>query len=297
MIDSFQRSCFLICVLIISFANSTTQFLQAGERPFFCYNFGGLENYTPRKQIEVLHQSNFDGICLQMAKTNHVQNLDSFIIIADELPNFKIYAAFIRFNFNDNEDDKSRWRTVVDKIAGKGIDLWVIFGKPETEVGDEQVEVFLREIVEYAADKKVTVTLYPHSHCYFYSAEQALPMVKKINHPNLGLAVHTCHELRAGNGHRLDEVVLNVQDYLRFVTIAGADEEVDRTSPRTMDKSTLKSLRNNNFDFSPFVKSLKQIKYKGSVGFINFKVDDAGEVPEKYLPESRKEWRKMSKGL
>ncbi len=171
----------------------------------------------------------------------------------------------------------------------KGIALWFIFGKPEEGITEKHVEGILREVVDYADQKNVPVTLYPHSSCYYYSAEQALPMVKCINHPNLMLAVHLCHEIRAGNGNRIGEVVQNTKEYISFVTIAGTDKEVDLTSPRSKDHSTIKPLNKGEYDLGVFLRALKDIEYKGPVGFINFIIDKQTS-PDVYLPESIQEW-------
>ncbi len=260
------------------------------SNPFFAYNFGGLENLTPTEQINLLKEYGYDGITLRMAKAEHVQEYKEFVEIVDRTDDFKIYSVFVRYNFDDTPEDQNRWKTVVDLIQNKGIDLWFIFGKPVEGVNDEFVESILRKVVEYSAAKKVPVTLYPHSWCYFYSAEQSLPMVKKINHPNLKLALHTCHELKAGHGGRLDEVVYNTKDYLSFITIAGAAKETDMTSRKAMDRTTIQPLEDGEYDMAPFLKALKKVNFKGPVGYINFKFD---KEPHDYLPKSLAEWNRL----
>ncbi len=260
------------------------------NNPFFAYNFGGLENLPPATQIKLLKDNGYDGITLRMGKAEHVQQYKEFAEIVNKTDDFKIYSVFVRYNFDATLEDQNRWKTVVDLIQDNGIDLWFIFGKPIEGVNDEQVEGILRNVVNYSASKKVPVTLYPHSWCYFYSAEQSLPMVKKINHPNLKLALHTCHELKAGNAGRLDEVVYNVQDYLSFITIAGASKVTDMTSKRSMDKTTIQPLEDSAYDFAPFLKALKKVNFKGPVGYINFKFDKA---PEDYLPKSLATWKTL----
>ncbi len=257
---------------------------------FFAYNFGGLEDMSPQEQINMLKKTGYDGISLQMEKVAHVAQLSKFIELVTNTPHFKIYSVFVRYNFNDPEEDKNRWKAVVDLIGNKEIDLWFIFGKTTPDANDSLVEAILRNVVNYAASKKVKVILYPHSWCYFYSAEQSLPMVKKINHPNLTLAVHTCHELKAGNGDRLDAVVNNVKEYIGAVTIAGAAAEPDATSRRTMDRTTILPLEDGVYDLAPFLKALKKINYKGPVGYINFGFD---KKPEQYLLKSMKEWKRL----
>ena len=116
---------------------------------------------------------------------------------------FKIHAVMVRYNFTDPIQNREGWRFIVDKIANKGIELWVIFGKKADGITDSFIETKLKEVVEYAKAKQVKVILYPHSNCYVASAEEALPFVQKINDQNLQLAVHLCHEIRAGNGSRM----------------------------------------------------------------------------------------------
>lgn len=268
----------------------TNEKIAEKNNPFFAYNFGGLQNYSPAEQIKLLKGYGYDGITLQMAKGKNVEKLIEFIDLVSNTENFKIYSVFVRYNFDQPEEDRNRWKEVVNMISGKDIDLWFIFGKPVEGVNDEQVEGILRNVVTYADSKNVPVTLYPHSWCYFDTAEKSLPMVKKINHPNLKLALHTCHELKGGNGGRLAEVVDNVKDYLSFVTIAGAAKEMDMSSRKSMDATSIQPLEDGEYDFTPFLIALKDAEFKGPVGYINFKFD---KQPEKYLPESLAEWERL----
>ncbi|WP_010136340.1 sugar phosphate isomerase/epimerase family protein [Ochrovirga pacifica] len=273
-------SCTLIKEKIIS--------SEKEERPFYAYNFGLLEKQTPEEQITSLYRFGYSGITFPIANLTDIRELDRYIPKANSLADFKIYSVFFRYNFNQPVSFKESWKLVIDKIQNKNIDLWFVFGKMIQGVNQEVVEAKLREVVNYATKKGVTVVLYPHSNCYFYAAEQALPLVSKINSPNLKLAVHTCHEMRAGNGFRLDEVVMNVKEYIGAITIAGADKTVDRRTFGTMDSSTIQPLEVGKFDYAPFLKALKKIKYKGPVGFINFNIKSK---PEDYLPKSLKVWR------
>ena len=155
---------------------------------------------------------------------------------------------------------------------------------------NKDVAVKEKEVVEYAKKKKVLVILYPHSNCYIASAEAALPFVLKINDSNLKLAVHLCHEIRAGNGSRMNEVFENVKNYIGAVTMAGTDSVADFSKPYLMDKSTIKPIGQGNFNMINFIEPLLKSKYKGLVGFINFKIED---TPEEYLKNSMNFWKTM----
>lgn len=283
--------CFLILISISSCGTKRNGSINQKNNPFFVYNFGGIDKYTPERQVALLQEIGYDGISIQVTTPKHVEDLREFISISKKA-NFKIFSVFVRYNFQNDEFDRNRWKEVVEIIKGKDIALWFIFGKEQKGVTADSVENILRTVVDFATKNKVPVTLYPHSTCYFASAEQALPLVQKINSPNLKLAVHLCHEMRAGNANRMDEVVKNVASYIGFVTLAGADKEVDTKNAYTMDKSTIKPLGEGEYDISPFLKALKRINYKSPVGFINFKIDE-NKSPEEYLPASLQAWEKL----
>lgn len=283
-------STLLLHLLVTCGAQNDQAQLDKTTNPFFAYNFGGLEQLSPKEQIDLLQQYGYQGIALRMATAENVAQLPEFIRIANQTEGFDIFSVFIRYNFNAPEVDRDRWKKVVELIANSNTALWVIFGRYDNKVRAVEVENTLKNMVLYSADRNVRVTLYPHHNCYFYSAEQALPMVKKINHPNLSLALHTCHELKDGGGYRLPAIVDSVKNYISFVTIAGADRTPDKRSARTLDKSTIQPLEDSDFDFGPFLKALKEAKYKGPVGLINFGFDKS---PEEYLPKSLATWKKL----
>lgn len=288
----------ILLIVILSVQSISSVGSEKNEKctvkwPLTAYNFGGLDKFSPEEQIDLLHKIGYKGIIIRGATASNVQNLDRFIVKADMISEFDIQAIFIRYNFTDKEEDKDRWKTVVDKIAGSKIQLWVIFGKDALGINDEFIESKLREIVNYSCPKDVEVILYPHSTCYIESAEEALPFVEKINHPQLKLAFHLYHEIRAGNGSRIDAVFEEVKDKLGAVTMAGTDSIADFSLPRNMNTSTIKILGQGNFDMRKFIKPLSKSGYKGSVGFMNFKIE---EKPEVYMESSLKEWEILISG-
>lgn len=260
--------------------------------PLFAYNLGGMQEMSPAEQINLLQGLGYDGICLQTRTQQQVENLSTFIALCDKNPSFHIESVFVRYNFKDPEDKKNTWKKVVDMIQGKDIDLWFIFGRETLPITYKEVQDILKGVAAYAQTKGVNVSVYPHSGCFFYAAEQALPAIKAIDAPNLRVIVHLFHELRAGNGNRMPEVINNVKDYMSYATLAGAEKEVDMTSAYTMDKTTIKSLDENEYDLAPFLNTLKEVQYKKPVGFINWKLDEDA-VPKDYLSRTIKSWKTL----
>jgi sugar phosphate isomerase/epimerase len=265
-------------------SNATTKW------PIASYNYGGLEKKSPKEQIQLLENSGYKGIVLKSEKIEDFNNINEFIHLDEMNTKFKITAIFERYNFNDPAERKERWKKVVDKISNKGIQLWIIFGKKTEGITNDFIEKKLIEITEYSKLNNIEVILYPHSDCYIASAEEALPFVEKINKPNLKLALHLYHEVRAGNGYRIAEVFEKVKHRLGAVTIAGSDVVADYTNSRTRDTSTIKPIGYGSFDLTNFILPLKKSKYSGTVVFMNFGIK---ENPEAYLPRSLMEWKRL----
>ena len=152
----------------------------------------------------------------------------------------------------------------------------------------------MRELVDYAATKSLQVTLYPHSKNMIATAEEALVYVEKINRTNFDLAVHTCHEIRAGNADRIEEVLEKVKHHLGYVTIAGADNIPNQTNGSEWEYSTLKPLYRGNFDLTRVLKKLRSLDYRGAIGFINHRIT---ETPEVYLPLSKSTYNQWVEDL
>lgn len=283
---------FIFTILLTSIAacqsgNTDETKEKTSNWPISSYNFGGMEDLSVTEQISLLRNSAYDGIILRIAKDYNFEMLPDFLLEADKYDDFSISAVFIRYNFDDPVERRENWTDVVDQIAGKNIQLWVIFGKKVEGYDDDFVENKLREIVTYSAQKKVEVVLYPHSSCYFESAEEGMPLVEKINHDSLKIAFHLYHEIRAKNGARIHEVLEAIKPRLGAVTIAGTDSVADYSSSRARDITTIKPLGQGTYDLNRFVQQLSETGYSGYVGIMNFNMK---QRPEIYLPESKSIW-------
>jgi sugar phosphate isomerase/epimerase len=284
---SIKHFAALFLVLLVSTSANDTSKKQnkTSQFTFAAYTFGSFGKLNPESQTALLARLGYKGIILKSETESDFQSLNQYIEEAAKYKGFKVEAIFERYNFTDSTARRERWMKVVDKIAGTQTQLWIIFGKKVEGITDDFIERKLREIVTYSSPKGVQVVLYPHSYCYIASAEDAIPFIERINHPNLTLAVHLCHEIRAGNGARMDQVFDRVKGRIGAVTLAGTDSIADFSAPIRMDASTIKPLDQGNYNLNLFVKPMLKSGYKGSVGFINFKIEDD---PETYLAASLK---------
>jgi sugar phosphate isomerase/epimerase len=287
MIATNRIRLFLLAFFIVSnfiFSQDNTTKLKYNW-PLFVYNFGGLDKFTIEDQVKLVQQYGYDGMAIDVANATKLAEYEKYAEAAKKIKNFKIYTVFYRLHYDEKIGFSKDWAKVIDKIAGTGTDLWLITGEKKESISVELLEKEIRAVVDYAAKQSVQVTLYPHSKNYIATAEEALVYVKKINKPNFNLAFHSCHELRAGNANRIEEVLEKVKDHLGYVTIAGADNIPNTTSNGSdWEASTLKPLYRGNFDVNRILKKLKKLNYKGSIGFINHRIT---ESPEVYLPLSK----------
>jgi sugar phosphate isomerase/epimerase len=213
-----------------------------------------------------------------------IKRLDGYIAAK---PNLKIIAG-LYVTDHAGRLKGPQLNRVIAKLAEKNAALWLIMKGKRNNT--ESIVKRIQEIADLAAKKKVPVCLYPHdgdTHTYT-DAEEALVYLKKANRPNLCLSVHLCHELRAGNGKRLDEVIAAVQPHITLASISGANHTV---TPGNRDWSdTIRPLSEGDFDTSSFVGALEKADYKGAMILHTFGLQ---KRPVTHHSESLKLYQKM----
>ncbi len=280
---------FVGCLLIG--LNSTAQ--NNGDdiiRGLYTYDFGGLEKMEVESIFEILTDLNYSGIVVNGRGESSLKKLDKYLELSEKSgENFKVYSAYLahrfdKYGFSDNDH-----RAAIDHIAGKGIDLWVWCKDRDQDgsVTDEKVEHWIKGIVEYAASKNVKIILYSHYGTYYPTALDALEIVEKINNPYLGLSINLSHELRSDKGPILEETFEKSKEHISTIILSGSNIELDRTSPSTMNTSTVMSLEKSEYDLIPFMKLTKKYGSEIPLGFINFKMT---EDPKIYLKKTMGKW-------
>jgi sugar phosphate isomerase/epimerase len=106
----------------------------------------------------------------------------------------------------------------------------------------------------------------------------------------VGVTVNLCHELLAGNGTRLDEVIRIASPWLNLVSVNGASP-IPGKGPKAWDTLPLGS---GTFDTEAFLRTLWKSGYRGPVGhqFYNVKGDDVDK-----LTRAIQAWKKVKPGI
>lgn len=124
----------------------------------------------------------------------------------------------------------------------------------------------IRQTAETAAQMNIRVALYPHDGYALSTMPQAIDLVGKVGHPNLGIMFNLCHFLKSEKAEDLESVLEKSAAHLCSVSICGADLDGKNwdTLIQTLDKGTFPQKR--------LLASLRKLNFKGPVGLQCFAV-------------------------
>jgi len=283
----------IILSLILGVHSSAQVVTENKPRDLYVYSFGGIEDMEVNEAVELLDRLGYAGIASEARGETALIRLSEYQEWSKRKgDDFEVVSAFMAHRFDKYGFTNAAHTKAIDLIAGKEGYLWVWVRDvlQDGSITDANVEIFIRGILEYAVSKNVKVVLYPHYNTWFPTTDDALKLVEKINHPSLGIAINLCHELMSDKGDVLEQTFEKAKDRLFTVVISGSLIELDRTSVRTMNESTIKSLDDSPYDLRPFMRLIATSGFKGPIGFINFKLPTA---PEDYLERTMNRWTEL----
>jgi sugar phosphate isomerase/epimerase len=254
--------------------------VELTPRGLYTYSFGGLESMSVQDTVGLLTDYGYTGIAVKARGSDFLNRLDQYQNFSAQLgDDFNVISAFLAHKFGDYGFDDSGHRKAIDRLSGKGGQLWIWFRDDQNNVTTNQLESFIRQILDYAVSKNVKVVLYPHVSNMMDTVTDTYAMANKINHPNLGIAFNLTHELNAGQGNLISQNFTNVKDRVMAVTISGSK-----------NGEHVQSLDNSSYDLSAYIRQIKASGFDGPVGFLNHRLTN----PEEYLKNSIDTWNNLS---
>ena len=239
-------------------------------RLLYIYDAGGLEELTADQQGKLVQESEFAGMVVEIESDADLENLELQLATGRPPYSTKTLAVTVRFDFVDLDKEVATYEKVIRAIAHQDIFLWVIVGNKNKDATMQDAEDALTKLLGSANQNGVKTAIYPHSYCLINSAEEALPLVKKLDNPDLSIVFQLCHEMRAGKTLRLREVLEIAAPYVSAMTLSGYDTEIDWATRRTMTYSTIKPLDRGNFDWKGFLADAEHAGIHVPIAFINF---------------------------
>lgn len=166
---------------------------------------------------------------------------------------------------------------VVKGLANRGgmIELTV------KTVNDDVVKS-IRQTASMAEKLKIKVALYPHFGNAVATMPQAMDLIAKVDHPNLGVMFNLCHFLKSEKAGDLETVLKAAGDKLFAVSTCGADIDGKGWGQliQTLDKGSFPQHR--------LFSQLKKMGFKGPVGLQCYAIK--GDRKEN-LRASMKAWK------
>lgn len=252
--------------------------------PFFAFDNGvGRGVWSPSVQAETVKSMGYDGI-----HYNYTNPKDfAAKVKACKAASVPIHAMYIyTFVGKPGAAYDPGIKEAIRMLKGSETIVWMTLREGKRGQQDTEAAEVVREIAGLAAESGLKVSLYPHAGFYVATAEDAVRVAKVVNLPNVGVTINLCHELFAGNGHRMDEVVKAAAPYLNLASINGASPIPGKGS-KAWD--TL-PLGEGSYDTGGFLHLLRDHGYRGPVGhqFFNVKGDDREK-----LQRAINAWKKL----
>jgi sugar phosphate isomerase/epimerase len=279
----YQRFIVAALGLLISGCATSNLDMRPDANPFFVFDNGvGRGTWTPAQQAQTVKELGFDGIGYNYTNPG---DIDKWLteLHSRGLKLFSVYLGC----FPDKPDPfVPGMKEAIGKLKGTKAVIWLVLNAPKVKGDyDTQAVSLVNNIADMAKEAGISVVVYPHVGCYAATVEDALRIVNKVNRPNVGVTINLCHELMAGNGQRLDEIIRKAAPRLMMVSVNGADKDTKDLS------KCIQTLDRGSFDASSFLKTLQAAGYKGPIGLQCYSIK--GDIREN-LAGSMAAWKKMT---
>lgn len=254
------------------------------------YHFG-VESLSVSEQISKLLSLGMSGIIIQVETNNDIIKLNEYYANSNvKSGKFEINNIFTTITVKDSLLNRTQL-TIIDKIYKKiqnqNTQLQVLFNGNKNDYLN--IEKTISNIAIIAKKYNKSVIIYPHYELAIETAEEALYFIEKSINKNVFLAVHLCHELAAGNGNRIRDVVEGVSPYIKFISISGASLSEKSNDNLPSWFWGIKPLSMGDYDYNSFILSLKDNYYKGPIAIHTWGILNNFELSvEEHLPESKK---------
>lgn len=241
---------------------------------FFAF-FNGMPRVPFEKEAEFLKEAGYSGISQIYANGGGAKLGER--VTAYEKAGVKVLSIYLTANEEPIKQE------TVKALANRGgmIELTV----PKI---NNAVIASIRRTATMAQEMKIKVALYPHAGLAVETMPQAMDLIEKVNHPNLGVMFNLCHFLKNEKAEDLEKVLEKAGDRLFAVSTCGAD--IDGTGWGQL----IQTLDKGSFPQQRLFSTLIKMDFKGPVGLQCYALK--GD-PKANLKASMKAWQELLKEL
>ena len=260
------------------------------SNPFFAMDTGTIDetHKSAKAQVDMLKDLGYAGIGYW--EGNPALGAAGLAEVLGELDKSKLNVFGVYFTLK-LEDPPEKFMPLIENsiksLSNRKSAIWLAMTSDSHQksavAGDDQAVAIITRIADLANKNGVAVALYPHEDFWLEKVEDAVRLAEKSNRRNVGVIFNLYHWLKTDKPANMQTVLTKASPYLLVVTINGTTEA---GSIETLDKGT--------YDIYPFLKALKQNRFKGPIGLQGYGI--GGDIREN-LRRSMDAWKAFSQRL
>jgi len=248
----------------------------------FCMDIHDAKKRTLPEQAQMLRELGFDGagypLWLDQNLEKNLQTLDA--------AGLKVFLLYASVNINPKEPPfDPRLPDAIRKLKGRPVTVCVLLRgfKPGDPQGEDTAVKTLRQLGDVAAEVGLRISVYHHVSDWTESLLFALQVVKKADHPQVGVNFNLCHWLKVDGDKDYRPVLRENAAKIFVVTINGA-----QLGSNTWTDGLIQPLDRGDFDNRQLLATLREIGYRGPIGLMCYGIQ--GDA-RKHLERSMKVWK------
>ncbi len=250
--------------------------------PFVAMNTGTGDAGTPAEQGALTLELGFDGIGWGIWRVPEVRR-------ACEERGGDVWSVYCVLDLADPEAANMRQlRQAMEDLRGGPGMVWLAVRSashgPHDASADPRALQILAPLLDHAEATGVEIALYPHSGFWMETSEDALRLLKQLEHPRLGLCFNLCHFLKGHEGAEPLPLLEAAGERLFAVTLNGADAAGADWG------ALIQPLGEGDLDLGPLLEGLGGLGFRGPVGLQAFGIREPSAA---HLERSMAAWRAL----
>lgn len=232
---------------------------------FFYHSLG---NYPFDVRCQMLRELGYDAAYLTLWDEQAWKDLDRLPLVKDEY-GLEVEAVYAVLDLTQAKDhpEAAKIAAMLERLQGcSRLELALTMGdsgyEPSDPEGDRLALEWLAYLLPIAQRNNIRISLYHHVFFWLERWEDALRLVKQLNHPLLGMTFSSFHWF-AIDGKRLNEAFSACAPYLHAVNICGSRKQ----SPTAGLPASIECIDQGELDVFSFLGALKKYGYDGTIGF------------------------------
>lgn len=247
-----------------------------------CVDTHDEKHRSTAEQAQMLRELGFDGAAYRLWLDEEMdKNLKTF-----DDAGLKIYMMYTSVNVDpDAEPFDPRVPDAMRKLKGRPVTVCVLLqGLPPADPrGEARAIKILRDLGDVAAESGLRISIYHHTGDWAQSLLGALEVVKKVDHPQVGVNFNLCHWLMIDGDKDYRPVLRENAAKIFVVTINGA-----KLGAKTWTNGLIQALDQGDFDNRQLLDTLRDAGYRGPVALMCYGIP--GDARE-HLERSMKVWK------